>query len=444
MAYHRYGIGEFFMKNNEVTQALATVGLAMKPFYIPHKSINYYRWAVIACDQYCDNAHYWEDVAEIVGNAPSTLRYIIPEIYLCDRNIDARVANTLTTMHKDVQRGIFTEYDSTIVLCKRSFSDDSTRYGLIIAIDLEEYDVQMKGDALICPTEETFQQRVLPRLAIRSQAILELPHTILLYNDPNQTVINTLLAAQEHPDDGELLYQTDLMLGGGSIQGYAISDEQNILTMAHLLQQLNTRSSDNRALFFVGDGNHSLAAAKEHWLAIKRAQQIAFHPARYALVELVNIYDPGLKIEPIHHILVCQNPDRYQTIIQDICAATNAHALPVSNAHRETKDGIVCMYGERRWLITVHPAQLAIILLHEILAAALKAGEKQGVLFVHDEDEVLRLHHAKQGISFLLPPPNRAQILEYVTTHGALPKKSFSLGRASEKRFYFESRVITE
>ena len=460
---------------DDIRTRLAQLGLALPTLYLPCTTVNLHQWAVIACDQFTNDPHYWQQVAQIVHDAPSTLHYIIPEIYLDSVNVPEAARNTRQKMHNDIANGILQNAGEKMMCVSRTSTDGRERRGLLFAFDLERYHYQYTKSTLIQATEATFPERIVPRRALRQQTDFELPHILILYDDPNHIVhnsigLNTYGAAEQNAHTQtpasattsvpttaaasattpapRQIYTAELMLGGGKITGYAHDQPSALLNTVAALEQLH-RTSPDRALFFVGDGNHSFAAAKEHWRLLKESGADArTHPARYALAELVNIHDPGLTFEPIHkYLTLTDTADAYHTRTQALFAILAHESRRITGelpaAERAHAPKIHFSYQKRTITCAISPAIPADVLLEKILSHIPTKKYPYTMAFAHTTEEIAHLDTVHTGIAVTMPPLNRHIILNYIATHGSLPTKSFSLGRAQEKRYYMECRKIT-
>ncbi|MDE6780130.1 MAG: DUF1015 domain-containing protein, partial [Ruminococcus sp.] len=264
------------------------------------KNEDMHKWSVIACDQYTSEPEYWNTVNKIVENAPSTLNLILPEIYLEDNGVSESIDNIHAAMDKYISDGVFEEYKNAMVYVERIQSNGILRQGVVGAIDLEEYDFSKGSTSQVRATEATVIERIPPRIKVRQGASLELPHIMILIDDPDNTVIEPLKNS-----DMKKLYDFELMQGGGSIKGYLL-DEQAQEKINSALCKLAGNINDDILLFAMGDGNHSLATAKEFYEQLKKAnpdKDFSNHPARYALVEIVNLYSKALEFEAIHRLV---------------------------------------------------------------------------------------------------------------------------------------------
>ncbi len=403
-------------------------GLSIYPgtFLLPRKDIRLEKWAVLACDQYTAQPEKWEEADRLIGSAPSALRMIIPEAYL--EESAARVPAVQQAMKDYLKDGILEEAVHGMVLLARQ-TQSGTRLGLVLTVDLEDYDFASGSRSPIRPTEGTILSRIPPRQKVRRGAALELSHVLLLCDDPERTVIEPLY---EKRASLRLLYDTPLMLEGGHITGWAVEDPETLRGIAGAIQAMKDRTPEGGILFAVGDGNHSLATARAHWLELKESlpeEARAHHPARYAMVELNNIYDPSLIFEPIHRVLFGVTGPQ----VLDMLAEAG---LTEEREHPDLT--LVTAEGDSRLKIT-HP-------LHE-----LPVGTVQQLLdrvtelkldYVHGEAAVRQLVQAEHAVGILLPAMDKGLLFPAVANRGPLPRKTFSMGEANEKRFYLEARKI--
>jgi len=276
---------------------------------LPH-NIEMEKWSVVACDQYTSEPEYWEKTEQIVGNAPSTLRLILPEVYLESDNVDARIADIHKNMDKYLADGFFDEYKNAMIYVERTTAD-GVRAGIVGAVDLEEYDYRKGSKSSVRATEATVVERIPPRIKVRDGAPLELPHIMILIDDAKRTVIEKLSAKK---DSLKKVYDFELMQGGGHIAGYLLGEE-DIAAVTAALDALGNADEFNAKyglenepvmLYAMGDGNHSLATAKEYYEQLKREdpdKDMSDHPARYALAEIVNLHSDALRFEAIHRIV---------------------------------------------------------------------------------------------------------------------------------------------
>ena len=398
------------------------------------------KWAVIACDQFTSEPEYWEKVERRVGDAPSTLRITLPEVYLDEAQ--ERIPSINATM-KDYIRDVLVAHENAEIFVERVQSDGSVRRGILLSVDLECYDYRKGASSLIRATEATVVERIPPRVAIRRNAEVELPHVMLLIDDPERTVIEPLM----NDCDGEVAYDTELMLGGGRIKGRFLS-EKNIARVSEALDRLvspekmGERYGDESLsplLFAVGDGNHSLATAKalyEETKAKLGEDAAKNHPARYALVEIVNIHDEALKFEPIYRVMFGVEP-------KDVIEALNAYIAELDgNAEPQT---LTYLYGETVGCLEVKTPvrQLPVATLQEFIDGYLESHSGASVDYIHGEESVKALAAKENAIGFIFTGMGKSELFKTVIFDGALPRKTFSMGHAEDKRYYFECRKIT-
>ncbi len=398
------------------------------------------RWAVVACDQFTSEAEYWESVADTVKDAPSTLHMILPEVYL-DKT-EERVPKINQAMHQIASSQMISHPDSMIYL-ERVQSDGLIRRGIVACVDLECYDYRAGSDSLIRATEGTVLERIPPRVAIRKDAPLELPHIMLLIDDPQRTVIEPLIDTHKNASP---IYNFDLMEGGGHVKGYLLSkDEQTLVSdaLASLIapEQIEGRYGDASLaplLFAVGDGNHSLATAKEAYEQVKTSigeEAAKAHPARYALAEVVNLHDDALRFEPIYRVVFDCDPNALLEALQAYVGTLNGSAAPQS-VRCITKEG----EGE---LAISHPEQqLTVGTLQAFLTVYAKEHPEITVDYIHGEDSLRALAIKDHAIGFLFDGMRKDELFRTVIYDGALPRKTFSMGHARDKRYYLECRRI--
>jgi len=404
-------------------------------------------WSVVACDQYTSQPEYWQRVEERVGKNPSALRLILPESCLEGPNVETDIMEINSTMTRYLREGRFRSYPHSLFYVERTVNGGRVRRGLVGMVDLEQYNYEPGSGAPIRATEGTVLSRIPPRVAVRKNAPIELPHVMLLADDPEKTVIEPLAG---QTDGMEPLYDFELMERGGHIRGWRLTEDQMDRT-ARALQALADRETfqtryhtDGQAvlLFAVGDGNHSLATAKECYERQKRLtppDQWDSLPARYALCELVNLHDDSLEFEPIHRVVFGVKPEEL------LCEL--ARYYPDGAEGRGTAHVLPYVYGQTEGTATVtHPkAQLPVGTLQNFLDDYLLAHPGARIDYIHGEDVVRKLvFQRKDAIGFLLPPMGKEELFPTVIHDGVLPRKTFSMGEANEKRFYLEARKIRE
>lgn len=380
------------------------------------------KWAVVACDQYTSEPEYWHTVGETVGEAPSALRIILPEAYL-GRDDEKYIEQINSTMARYLRSCVFKEYKDTYVYVERSVSGGKIRRGIVGLVDLEDYDYKKGSKKLIRATEETVLERIPPRVKIRKDAPLELPHVMLLIDDPGFTVIEPLGLKT---DDFEQLYDFDLMMNSGHVRGFAI-DKAAAEGLEKALEAL-VEGKDDKLLFAVGDGNHSLATAKECYV---RDPQ---NNSRYALVEVVNIHDPSLEFEPIYRVVFGVSPER---LIDEFVNSLGGEYFG------EDAQKFICVYGGKEKTVSVKPsAKLAVGTLQTFLDNYLKENTSAKIDYIHGEDVVRSLSAKPDRLGFIFEGMRKNELFDAIKQDGALPRKTFSMGHASDKRFYIEARRI--
>jgi hypothetical protein len=441
-----------------------SVALNVPTIMLPRPDIDLSKWAVVACDQYTSQPEYWQQVADYVDDSPSTLNMILPEVYL-EQNTDDRVARINCSMQACVDQGLLVAQPPGFILIDRQTPHAASRKGLMVALDLECYDYRAGSQSLIRASEGTIVERLPPRVNVRRDASLELPHIMVLIDDPDCTVIEPLFEHVASP-----LYDVELMQQAGHVRGYAISDSARIASVAQALQRLSTpeamqqRYGDVRngtLLYAVGDGNHSLATAKSIWETIKPSLSdpvaLASHPARYALVELVNLHDQGLLFESIHRVLFNIPAESLTVYLQEyfqqqglrvrtqVASSSEAAAVATeigsSELHRfgwTTASACGIVEIEK-------PSQVcATGTLQDCLDAYLQKNQQASIDYVHGDAVVTELGSRPGNAGFYLPAIAKSDLFRTILMEGALPRKTFSMGAAEEKRFYLESRLIKE
>ena len=421
-------------------------GLAFRPadILLP-QNCDYTKWSVVACDQYTSQPEYWQEVEELVGSAPSTLRLILPESCLDGPSVETDIMEVNNTMTRYLREERFCTLPASLIYVERRLDNLRLRRGLVGMVDLEQYDYEPGAEAQVRATEGTVMARIPPRVAVRKNAPLELPHVMLLADDPEKTVLEPLSARK---DQMEKVYDFDLMERGGHIAGWRLDGESMALVAAALRKLADPAAFRARygvedkpvLLFAVGDGNHSLATAKEcyerqkkltppeHWDAL---------PARFALVELNNLHDSALEFEPIHRVVFGVEP-------QQLLAAMEAYYSGLIHGEGE---GHVLPYvwGDCQGTVTVpNPkAQLPVGTLQRFLDDYLQNNPGR-VDYIHGAQVARDLARRKDTIAFLLPAMGKEELFPTVIHDGVLPRKTFSMGRAQDKRFYLEARRIRD
>lgn len=377
-------------------------------------------WAVIACDQYTSDGEYWRNLKAFVGDKPSTLNLIYPEIYL-NYDTEGHIKRINENMYAYLNGGIFREAEG-LVLVERT-TQSGTRTGIVLAIDLEDYSFTKGVRSLIRSTEATILERIPPRVKIRQHAPIELPHIMLLYDDRDGRVLSSVRR-------GNPVYDFDLNMGGGHVTGTMIANPEdvvaNLMSLADISVCMSKYGSSDRLLFVVGDGNHSLATAKTCWDNIKASlpeKERRNHPARYALVEVVNLHDRALKFEPIHRLVKTDKPDLFVRGL-DLCGEGRAR---------------VAVGGRRAAIRFPKDIPAGIRALDDYISQFLKSHGGE-VDYVHGDEDAISL--SREGVAVLLPAISKDDLFRLVIQGGNLPRKTFSMGDGNEKRYYIEAKAI--
>ena len=429
------------------------IGVQIPTVFLPNKDINPTKWAVIACDQYTSEPDYWNQVEKIVGDKPSTLRLTLPEIYLESPNEPEMIQAIQQNMRSVLQDGTVVPHDG-MVLVRRTVNG-KTRTGLMIALDLEKYDFNKGSSSLIRATEGTIIERLPPRIKIREGAALEFPHILVLIDDPDHTVIEPVAKQASETDK---LYDFDLMFNSGHLAGYKVNEQAEAGVIASLRKLADPQVFSNKyglnnqpvLLFAMGDGNHSLATAKAIWQKIKD-QVGPNHPARYALVEIENVHDDALEFEPIHRVIFNLKKDFMAELAGffnrqvELTYAENAEEMEkLINQRGDGLQKVGCAFNGQYIIakFTNPTTNLAVGTLQHFIDAFMKDAGAEKLDYVHGANVTVRLGLQPNNIGLLLPGMHKSDLFKTVIVDGALPRKTFSMGEAHEKRFYMEARKI--
>lgn len=434
----------------------AGIGMAVPQVLLPKPSIDPSKWAVVACDQYTSQPEYWAEAERLVGSAPSTLRLIYPEAYLAEAAPAKRIAAIQSEMRKYLAGDVFERHDGMVLVERRVAGH--TRRGLVTCIDLERYDYHQGSTTLVRATEGTILERIPPRVRIRKDAPLELPHILILIDDPEDTVIGGLIARKQ---ELRKLYDFELMQGGGHLCGYLVGEggfERQVVTALEqlALPEVFTRryglaASTPVLLYAMGDGNHSLATAKAIWEERKQAGAALDHPARWALVELVNLHDQALVFEPIHRVLFdvrgdlvraleAHYPGRVET--KSVANAEEMRVVVTRPAEGVHRFGLITAEGHGVVTVRQPATNLSVGTLQQFLDPFLKGGGAREIDYVHGAETVETLGRKPGHAGFFLPGMDKFDLFKSVILDGVLPRKTFSMGAAEEKRFYMECRQL--
>ncbi len=452
-----------------IIDTLKELGVGVPEVFLPVPGLDLRSWAVVACDQYSSEKEYWNRIDAEVGTKPSTLRLIYPECFLEEKDKAERIESIQSTMREYLDRGFLQSPGPGFVLVERITPyEKEPRIGLLACLDLEKYVFGKDSRSLIRPTEGTIVERLPPRMAIRRGAPLELPHIMVLMDDPGRSVVEPLYQRRNYR---RKLYDFDLAAGSGHLRAWLVDDEEDMERVAKALSVLadpeafrNRHGVEDVLLFAVGDGNHSLATAKAVWEEIKASlagrpgseSLIENHPARFALVELLNIYDKGLPFHPIHRVLfnvdekdfldAARGSGAAVTRLPDAAAAFAACDSPADSGQDARAEHKIAFTGTRGsgLLVFSHPAsRLAAGTIQEILDAYLKTHPETGIDYIHGSGSLETLASQPGNLGLYLPAVDKASFFATVVRDGAMPRKTFSMGEAPEKRFYMEARRIT-
>ncbi|HUW40210.1 MAG TPA: DUF1015 domain-containing protein [Rectinemataceae bacterium] len=435
------------------------LGLRLPEVQLPTAGTDLSKWAVVACDQYSSERDYWNRVEATVSGAPSTLNLVFPEAFLEDSDKADRISRIQSTMRDYLSRRVLESKGEGFVLVERYTPyERKPRVGLMAAVDLEKYEYGKASKSMIRPTEGTIVERLPPRMQIRRGAPLELPHIMLLVDDPKRSLIEPLYESRaELPK----LYDFELMLGSGRVRGWQVKDPARLDRFAAALEALADPSAykarygkDDVLLFAVGDGNHSLATAKAIWEETKKERSgdadLANHPARWALVELVNIYDEGLPFHPIHRVLFGVDEAKFfadlksyqEHRVEKMRDSASAFAKADENSGASHRIAFVSSKGIGLLDFPKPHANLAAGTIQEFLDSFLKVSPGVGIDYIHGRESLEALAAKPGNLGLYLPPIDKGSFFGTVIRDGVMPRKTFSMGEAPEKRFYVEARKI--
>lgn len=405
------------------------------------KNVDMTKWSVVACDQYTSEMEYWDDVYKIVGDNPSTLKITLPEIFLEESDVANRIEKINATMKEYIDEDIFEEYKNAMIYLERKQKDGRVREGLMGMIDLEDYSYEKGSQTLIRATEKTVIERIPPRLKVRENALLELPHIMILIDDEKKEIIENL---KNKVNDEDKVYDFELMKDGGHIKGYKLNDE-TIDEVVDKLEGLTDRDYfENKynvkdkgiLLFAMGDGNHSLATAKANYENLKKTmseEEYLNNPARYALVEVVNLHSPALEFEPIHRVIF--NTD-VNNLVEELYKYYDIN---------EDGDGeyfeLVTKDFDKKLYISNPKSNIAVGSIQMFLDDYLK--DYSGKLDYIHGDEITRSMGSEEGnVGILFEVMPKEELFRTVILDGTLPRKTFSMGHSYDKRYYLEARKI--
>ncbi len=401
------------------------------------------KWSVVACDQYTSEPEYWNGVGEVVGNEPSTLKVTVPEIYLNDSDIENRIKNTNEKMNEYIENGIFCEHKNTYIYVERTLRNGVKRLGIVGVVDLEDYDYNKGSKTKIRATEGTVVSRIPPRLKVRNDALIELPHIMLLIDDEKCDIVES---NSKIKDTFEKVYDFELMKNSGHITGYKMSEEACDMLDKKLgeldnIDEFNKKYGVNESsplIYAMGDGNHSLATAKTYYENKKKEigeENAKNSPARYALCELVNLHDSSLEFEAIHRVIFNLSGENFLKAFEN--------EYNVSYDGKAEGQSFKFVYnGETKNVTVTNPTEyLTVATVQKFLDSYI---EKNGgeVDYIHGEDVVYKLCEDNKNFGIILEAMDKSDLYKSVILDGALPRKTFSMGEACDKRFYTEARKI--
>jgi len=442
-----------------------SIGVKVPEVYLPNENIDWNKRAVVACDQYTSQPDYWNEVKELVWNVQSTLNIIFPEIYLEDEDWDERIVNIKENMIKYMSEWILENKWNGFIYIDRSTSHVRSRKGLIMALDLEQYDYSKWSQTLMRATEGTIVDRLPPRIKVRDGAPFELPHIMVLIDDPEKHIIEPIA---EELDKHKKLYDFDLMMEGGHITGYQVTNEETVSRILAGLEKLadkevfknkyNVGDDLGVLLFAMGDGNHSFATAKAIWEEKKKSlspEEMLDHPSRFALVEINNVHDAGIAFEPIHRVMFNVDNDNLFNEMAEYFKYVWSELIV---EHYSTKDELkenlkvstvdmhYCrgMNEEGYMILWIKNPKLNLEVgnIQAFLDKYLTDHSEARIDYVHGEDVTEELGRKRWNLWLLFPIMDKSDFFKTVVVDWALPRKTFSMGEAEEKRFYLECRKI--
>ena len=413
------------------------IGIRPARILLPAPEVRPETWACIACDQYTSEPEYWEKAFAVAGDAPSAIQLILPEYNL--KNSDTLIPRIHRTMSDYLARGVLAPaVDPGFILCERTIAS-GTRLGLVCAVDLEQYSFEKGSLPLVRPTEQTITDRLPPRLKIRRGAPVELTHIMILIDDPDRTVLEPLQAAKASL---RKVYDFDLMMNGGHLAGWAVDSPEQLAQVDQSLNALMDTKGEHPLLLAVGDGNHSLATAKAYWNEIREGlseAERANHPARFALCEIVNIHDEALLFEPIYRIVTGTSR---ATVMADWKAYAEAKGMRLAADGSDHRFTVVSADGEETVAVLNPEGAIPCETIQKFLDDFLSRHPESGIDFIHGDSSLRALASKPDTVGFLLPEIDKHAFFKDVEKLGVLPRKTFSMGEADEKRFYMEAKEI--
>ncbi len=416
----------------------SALGVGPGELLTPAPPVKAETWACVACDQYTSQPEYWEEAARLVGDAPSCLRMVLPEC--CLPEAAERIPRIHREMARCLEENLFAGWGEKCMMLVERTTQSGCRLGLVCLVDLEAYDFTGEK-SLVRPTEETITARLPARQAVRRHAPLETSHVMLLIDDPQRTVIEPLYRCWRDAMDA---YDFELMQGGGHLRGKRITDPLQLQAVADALSSLKAKQGEAPLLFAVGDGNHSLATARAHWLELRLTlppEERESHPARFAMAEIVNIHDPALNFEPIHRLLTGVDGE---ALLADWAAYAAARGMQVMPGEVPEAQVFTFITGEQAQPVSVlsPDGPLPVATLQRYLDDFLARHSQAEIDYIHGDDVLRRLAGVPGCAGFLLPALDKSAFFHAIDVLGTLPRKTFSMGHAHEKRCYMECRKI--
>ena len=387
------------------------------------------KFAVVSCDQFTSQRDYWEKLDEFVGDAPSALRLIFPEVYLEDGDYEERIRQINAAMYDYLDKGVFRTLKDSYILVRRQTAYGYTRLGIVAPVDLEDYSYEYPTEAVIRSTEGVVANRIPPRLKIRKDAPVELPHVMLLLDDRDKTVIEPFYKKR---DTLEKLYDFELNMNGGHLTGWRIDAAEFDAVLDNYVESIKgLYGKESTLVFAVGDGNHSLATARAYWKDVKKTltpEQRENHPARYALVEIENLHCDGIVFEPIHRFVFGVDDSDF--------------VLHMSTALKG-KGRLNMFTTNMNYSVAVSDNSVqAIADIQAAIDAYISSHPDASVDYIHGLDNLHAVADTSDGVAVEMPCIAKEELFGYVVEHGNLCRKAFSMGEAEEKRYYFEAKRI--
>lgn len=443
------------------------IAVAIPQILLPRPGIDLTRWSVIACDQHTSEPEYWQKVEKFVGNSPSTLHLIYPEVYLKEKDQEGRIRRIRENMNRYLEEKLFVSYEGLVYVEREVASGQ--RGGLLLCLDLEQYDFNPGAKTLIRATEGTILERIPPRVKIREGAPLEVPHVLVLIDDPEDRVIGPLRTMVKDEEPGmKKLYDFDLMFNSGHIRGWLISDGKieariienlkHLANPAHFASRYQVPAETASLLYAVGDGNHSLATAKTIWEKKKSLLPPEASSSdsllRYAMVEVVNLHDPALVFEPIHRVLFELKPEidfleEIKVFFRNEIRVTKFSSLEEIKEKLKALPSLIqgfSLVEKNRTLLVellAPGSTLPVGSLQIFLDEFLKQNKAGQIDYVHGDETLTRFACQTGNAGFYLPAMDKNHLFKTVIIEGVLPRKTFSMGEAWEKRFYLEARQLS-